>query len=200
MTDIATLTRVEQTTLDDCEQRIERGLKTFVEVGTALAAIRDSKLYRGTHATFEDYCQERWSFSRVRAHQLASAADLALTMVNAGLPEPGNERQARELAAVPEEDRADVWRDTVERTNGQPTAAAVRESAEQLRKQAAEQRDARALLLRAVDLLAPAGRNEGFVESWGRHLGPYDDELAGLMARAYEAISVLDQLIEGAGQ
>jgi hypothetical protein len=33
-----------------------------------------------------------------------------------------NEGQARELARVPEGQRAEVWRETVERTNGKPTA------------------------------------------------------------------------------
>jgi hypothetical protein len=31
--------------------------------GTALLEVRDRRLYRETHATFEDYCRERWRFS-----------------------------------------------------------------------------------------------------------------------------------------
>lgn len=196
MTDIAVLTRAEEIALVDCEGRIERGLKTFIEVGQALAAIRDSRLYRAEHESFEAYCTERWGFTRIRAHQLASAADLALTMVNSGLQEPDNERQVRELAKVPEPERADVWRETVERTEGKPTAAAVAETA----KRAAEQRDARALLSRAVDLLAPVNRKPGWVEVWIEQLGPYDDELAELTKRATEAISVLDDLVEGSAR
>ena len=42
--------------LAELELVIERGLKTFVEVGAALLGIRDGRLYRETHATFEDYC------------------------------------------------------------------------------------------------------------------------------------------------
>ncbi|MFA1552007.1 hypothetical protein [Actinomadura chokoriensis] len=38
------------------------------------------------------------------------------------------ESHARELARVPEPERAEVWRETVERTNGKPTAAAIRET------------------------------------------------------------------------
>jgi hypothetical protein len=200
MTDIAILTRAEEVALVDCEERIERGLKTFVEVGQSLAAIRDSRLYRGTHETFESYCQERWSFSRVRAHQLATAADLALTMVNAGLPEPDNERQVRELAKVPEPDREDVWRETVERTDGKPTAAAVRETADERQKQADARRDARALLRRIVELAWSPNWPAGHVEHWAKTLGPYDEELSELTDRALKAISVLDQLVEGTEQ
>jgi hypothetical protein len=39
----------------ELENVIERGLSTFVEVGNALLEIRDSKLYRETHPTFEAY-------------------------------------------------------------------------------------------------------------------------------------------------
>jgi hypothetical protein len=126
---LATLNPAAQVALASCEQRIERGLKTFIDVGQALAEIRDSRLYKGSHSSFEDYCRERWGFSRVRAHQLTSAADLALTMVNSGLPEPTNERQARALASVPESDRADVWRQ-VSDSGDKPTAEAIRKAAE----------------------------------------------------------------------
>jgi len=180
MTDIATLTAFESATLHDCEQVIERGLNTFVEVGTALASIRDSRLYRGTHRTFEDYAVERWNLSRAHAYRMIAAAEVVSPMGDID-PPPTNERQVRELAKVPEPERAEVWRETVERTDGSPTAAAVREAAEQRRKQAAEQRDARALLLRAVELLAPANRSINFVETWIKQLGPYDEELSELV-------------------
>lgn len=193
MTDIAILTPAEETTLADCEQAIERGMLTFVEVGAALGFIRDSRLYRATHETFEAYCADRWGFTGRRGRQLIEAAEIG-TIVPVE-----NEGQARELAKVPETDREDVWRETVEQTNGKPTAAAVAEVAEQRRKQAAEQRDARALLLRAVDLLAPVNRSIGFVDAWIRQLGPYDEELSELVKRAGDAITVLDNLIEGAG-
>jgi hypothetical protein len=126
------LSAPEKVTLVDCEAVIERGVRTFVEVGNALLTIRDERLYRDGFATFEAYCQERWGFSRQRAHQLTSAAEVVTTIVDTGLPAPANEGQARELAKAPEEQRAEVWRETVERTDGKPTAAAVREVRNQL--------------------------------------------------------------------
>jgi hypothetical protein len=105
---------------------------------------------------------------------------------------PSNEAQAVALSRVAEPDRAEVWRQTVEQTDGKPTAAAVR--------QAAEQRDARALLRRIVDLVAPVNRNASFVDSWIKQLGAYDDELAELTKRTTDAISVLDDLIEGSAR
>lgn len=65
---------------------------------------------------------------------------------------------------------------------------------------AAERRDARALLSRGVNLLAPARWTEGNVESWIRRMGADDDELAELKARAAAAIAVLTKVIEEAGR
>ncbi|MGW7329699.1 hypothetical protein ACWGIU_14115 [Streptomyces sp. NPDC054840] len=118
----------EQTDLARLEGVIERGMNTFVEVGNALAAIQERKLYRSEHGTFEAYCRERWGFSRARAYQLTAAASAVSTIVDSGEMAPANEGQARELARVPQPERVDVWRETVERTGGQPTAAAVRET------------------------------------------------------------------------
>jgi hypothetical protein len=59
------MTEVGTQRLAELERVIERGLQSFVEVGKALADIRDGKLYRCQgDATFEDYCQQRWGFSR----------------------------------------------------------------------------------------------------------------------------------------
>lgn len=127
MNEIA-LTTDERSDLAQLEAVIERGMNTFIEVGAALAAIQERKLYRSDHGTFEDYCRSKWGFSRQRAYQLTAAAEAVTTMVDIGLPAPTSERQARELTRIPEPERAEVWRETVERTDGQPTAAAVRET------------------------------------------------------------------------
>ncbi|MET7933450.1 DUF5131 family protein [Streptomyces sp. NPDC005322] len=126
MTDL--LTAEESIALVEHEAVIEHGIKTFYEVGTALTDIRDRKLYRADHGTFEEYCQQRWQMSRPRAYELMAAAGVVSAMADTGAPTPTNERQARELARVPEGQRAGVWAATVERTEGKPTAAAVRET------------------------------------------------------------------------
>lgn len=60
------------------ESVIERGQQTFVEVGQALAKIRDRRLFReaGYHS-FADYCQERWGFKRAYAYSLISGAEVS---------------------------------------------------------------------------------------------------------------------------
>lgn len=117
--------------LAELEAVIERGMATFVEVGAALMEVRDGRLYRpengGRWGAFEDYCRERWGFSRIHAHRLMTAADAVAGLLPMGNgPAPASERQARELAAIPAGRRAEVWQEAVERHGPQPTAAAIR--------------------------------------------------------------------------
>lgn len=67
-------------------------------------------------------------------------------------------------------------------------------------ERAAKRRDARALLVRVVELLSPTGGKPGYIETWARQLGPYDDELAQLVQRAHNALAALDDLISEAGK
>ena len=54
------LSPAEVQSLEHYEQIIAQGIKTFVEVGHALLVIRDERLYRERHETFEDYLRQRW--------------------------------------------------------------------------------------------------------------------------------------------
>ncbi|HXI19415.1 MAG TPA: site-specific DNA-methyltransferase [Chloroflexota bacterium] len=91
-------------TLDQLERVIEGGLQTFVEVGLALLAIRDRGLYRkrkgGQYDTFEDYCRERWKFTRQYAYNLMDAAKVAGILSTAVDKPPTAEWQARPLAPL----------------------------------------------------------------------------------------------------
>jgi hypothetical protein len=128
------LTTAESRQLASHETTIERGLKSFREVGNALMAIRDGHLYRQTHKTFQDYCKDRWGLERRRAYQLIDAATV-VENVNRGThgetPLPPNERQARELGRLPEDQRAETWREVVAQTDGKPTARDVHEAVEE---------------------------------------------------------------------
>lgn len=116
------LTSQEKSKLIKCETIIERGQKTQFEVGSALQTIRDEKLYRETHSTFEDYCLSRWDMTDSRANQLIAAFRVTTVVV-----EIKNEAQARELAPLlgqPDELRA-VWMEANEVTGGMPTAKVI---------------------------------------------------------------------------
>jgi hypothetical protein len=147
---MTSLLPAEAALLEQLEAKIERGLATFTEVGRALTAIRDQRLYRETHATFATYLDERWQISRARGYQLidaASVVDAVSTMVDKGLSTVErhaqlSERAARELAPVlrdhGEEAVADVW-ETVREINGdRPTAAQARAVVQGLKNPASD--------------------------------------------------------------
>lgn len=115
----------EEERLVELEAVVERGLASFVEVGQALMEIRDARLYRQSHGTFEDYCRARWALARNRAYQLIEAADVSKIL---DIP-PTVESQARELAPLKgePESMAAAWSEAVEQSNGKPTAEVVRE-------------------------------------------------------------------------
>jgi phage N-6-adenine-methyltransferase len=107
------------------EQVIADGLQTFVDVGNALLEIRDGRLYRTTHGTFEDYCRERWGMVRRHADRLIEAASVAENLRPIGLI-PATESQARPLTHLPPDLQREVWQQAVETApNGRVTAAHV---------------------------------------------------------------------------
>ena len=122
------LSPAEADRLGELEQVVARGLRTFVEVGNALAEIRDQRLYRVGHRTFEDYCRERWDLSRPYAYNLIDAAAVSAIADTAGLPVPASEAVARALVPLkrdPARVRA-AWADTVAEHGPTPTARQVR--------------------------------------------------------------------------
>jgi hypothetical protein len=111
--------------LQRCEQIVERGLKTFFEVGAALMRVRDLRLYRVEYHTFENYCQERWGMTRRHANRLVESAEVVHNVGPIG-PTPDNEAQARPLAKLkdPEQQR-EAWQRAVTTAAGKITASHV---------------------------------------------------------------------------
>ncbi|MBD2421606.1 hypothetical protein H6G54_28805 [Anabaena cylindrica FACHB-243] len=56
------------------EDRIEKGLRAFWDIGQSLGQIRDKQLYRQSYKTFDEYCLNRWEMSRRSAYRLIQAA------------------------------------------------------------------------------------------------------------------------------
>ena len=127
------LTVTESDRLAECEATIERGFRTFAEVGSALLEIRDSRLYRSEFGTFEDYCQTRWGMDRRNANRTIEAAIVVgeLGSIDPKLA-PTNVGQARELVGLPAETAAAVMTAAVDATGGKPTAAAIREARDEI--------------------------------------------------------------------
>lgn len=121
---ITVLSETEDARLARNETRISQGLASFVEVGEALSDIRDARLYRATHGTFEEYCRTKWNMTDRRARQLMDASEIG-TMV----PQITSERQARELARIEPARREEVIRKADLATGGKITAAAIKDAA-----------------------------------------------------------------------
>lgn len=105
---------IEAMGLAELEAVIAAGLHTFVDVGRALARIKEVELYKNDHKTFEAYCRDKWDFGKGYANHQIRAANLTATIVAKGLPAPGSEGVCRALSKVPEQDRAKVWAALVE--------------------------------------------------------------------------------------
>lgn len=123
------------TRLTELEAVIERGLQTFVDVGTALMEIRDSRLYRESHGTFEDYCRERWGMVRQQANRLIAAAEAVENLEPVGSILPTSESQVRPIAQLEPAAQREVWQRAIETApNGKVTAAHVQNVVEEYRK------------------------------------------------------------------
>lgn len=139
------LSAAELTELASCELVIEHGLKVFHAVGLALLTIREKRLYRAQHATFEEYCQSKWGFTDNYALRLMRGAavveNIATTPTIVGvLPDetlpmgrvlPTNERQVRPLITLSPDQQRDAWQEAVATApNGKITAAHVEQVAQ----------------------------------------------------------------------
>lgn len=129
--DLETLLPCEIEQLEKCEETIEQGLGTFLDVGRALADIRDNRLYKATHRTFERYCKDRWDLGKAAAyHKIHAYEAVALleskkvTIVTKNSDEekvvpigteksetilPRNEAQARPLSKLTPEQQVEAW-------------------------------------------------------------------------------------------
>ena len=118
------LTKKEQAALTDCEARIQRGWTTFVEVGTALAQIRDQRLYRQSHSSFDDYCANHWQYGRAYAGRLIGTAELARQLLPIGnTMQPTHEAQLRPLLGLPLDQAKEAWLKAAKEADGRPPTA-----------------------------------------------------------------------------
>ncbi|GII59407.1 hypothetical protein Pth03_77960 [Planotetraspora thailandica] len=121
----------ERRDLTTCEAALEHLRLAFWVAGRALQVIRDARLYREAHATFEDYCLDRWSMSRPQAYRLISEWSLAERLLAVSpMGDKVSERHVRELlpvATVHGDDAAELVYATVAQADG------VRVTAELLR-------------------------------------------------------------------
>jgi hypothetical protein len=130
--ELVNLTEHETARLAELEAILDRDLKAFQRAGIALAEIRESRLYRKTHSTFEAYCGERWSMSYRRAAQLMDAAETVQDLLNnCSETPPTHESQLRPLTGMNPEQKREAWVEAT-KDNPNPTAQQVEEAKQQV--------------------------------------------------------------------
>ncbi|QFS49604.1 hypothetical protein [Nostoc sphaeroides] len=142
--EIEELSKQEESDRNLLERKVERA---FFEAGKALMELRDRRLYRSTHKTFEDYCRDRFGHSRQKSNYLIAAADVYenLTTIccqNFGIDDlttnssqilPTSEGQVRPMTKLEPQEQWEVWQTAVEVAGGKvPSGRVVKDVIEQI--------------------------------------------------------------------
>ncbi|MBW4566064.1 MAG: hypothetical protein KME32_34320 [Mojavia pulchra JT2-VF2] len=113
--EVRELTSEEQRDRLHLERKVERA---FYEAGKALMELRDRRLYRSTHKTFEEYCRDRFGYSRRQPYLLMDAAVVFENLKQKCDPMdhilPTSERQVRPLIQLEAQEQQQVWQQAVE--------------------------------------------------------------------------------------
>lgn len=156
----------EKHRLEELEAIIKKDLKGFIRVGMALKNIKEEELWRGEYDSFEDYVKKVWDLGKTYAYDQIKAfnvvENLKAVFRNCGneslkndgnncshlknakltsneLILPQNESQARPLTALQPIQQRIAWQKVIKRTEGKPTALAVRKVVEKIMGQNIEQ-------------------------------------------------------------
>jgi hypothetical protein len=128
------LNQAEAREREECESIIRKGWDTFLEVGRALARIRQRRLYRDKFQSFEEYCRRQWDFSKTHANRLIEAAAVADVLTPIGV-KVRRESHVRALVWLPPQKIVAAWKRAEELAgDGEVNARVVRQAVEELRE------------------------------------------------------------------
>jgi hypothetical protein len=130
---------LEELTEQEAAERVRLELKVeraFFEAGTALRELRDKRLYRSTHRTFEDYVRERFGFTRFSAYNKIAAASVFENLLTNGQQIlPANERQVRDLTGLEPGEQREVWQQALKAADGKvPSGRIVKSIVQRLKE------------------------------------------------------------------
>ena len=141
---------IDETELTENEERDRHRLElrveqAFYQAGAALQELRDRRLYRSTHHTFEQYCQDRFGYHRRHSYQLIDAAVVFENLCAIGAQKnsdtsgarilPTSERQCRPLTRLEPAQQVVAWQQAVESAGGKaPSGRAVKGIVERLKE------------------------------------------------------------------
>ncbi|MBN3874921.1 hypothetical protein [Nostoc sp. JL23] len=129
--EVIELTQEEQSDRLHLERKVERA---FFEAGKALMELRERRLYRSTHKTFEEYCRDRFSYTYRHVNYLIAGClivDNIKMGTNSSQNEsqdemgtissqilPTSEVQVRPLAKLEPQQQPEAWQQAVEQAEG----------------------------------------------------------------------------------
>lgn len=122
------LSEIEAKRYEKLKAKVHRWMEDRFAVGDALGEILNRRLYTLEYSTFEAFCETEYGIKKSRAYQLIEAAEVKAGLQGSTMVDKvTNERQARALAAVPEEDRAKVVEEASK--TGKVTSKTITEAA-----------------------------------------------------------------------
>ncbi|MBE9037202.1 hypothetical protein [aff. Roholtiella sp. LEGE 12411] len=132
--EVTELTQEEQSDRLHLERKVERA---FFEAGKALTELRDRRLYRSTHKTFEEYCRDRFGHNRRQSYLLMDAAvifdNLEQKCDRNDHILPTNEWQIRPLSKLDPDIQPEAWEQAVESANGKvPSHRIVKDAVQRI--------------------------------------------------------------------
>ena len=146
-TSAAAVEVVEELTDEEAAERHRLELtveRAFYEAGAALLKLRSRRLYRSTHYTFEEYCRERFGFSRQNVNYLIAASGVVDNLLTTNGCQnsqtnyfqilPTSERQVRPLTALEPDVQREVWQQAVEEAGGIPSGRIVKSIVQRLKE------------------------------------------------------------------
>ncbi|MHA4819477.1 hypothetical protein ACXZ65_34570 [Streptomyces aculeolatus] len=163
----------EEEVFQRCEAAVETLKFAFWAAGKGLQVIRDGRLYRATHGTFDDYVQDRWGMTRAQANKLIRMWPIAEALFESQVQESNDlaRTRAKRLSQsvvwelVPVAERYDVdaaqhlYSTTVEASGGEVTAAVLKGAVAALPKEKSFDTTAAAVAVqRAVEQMQTAKR------------------------------------------
>ena len=131
------------------ERQVERSI---FQAGRALKELRDQRLYRSSHKTFEEYCRDRFGFTRMAASYKISAAVIVDNLSTIGLQNqedledaemstiglqilPTSERQVRPLVGLEPEVQRYCWQQAVAKAGSKvPSGRIVKDVVQRIRE------------------------------------------------------------------
>ncbi|MCC5602145.1 hypothetical protein [Nostoc favosum] len=132
------------------ERKVERA---FFEAGKALTELRDRRLYRSTHQTFEEYCRDRFSYTYRHVNYLIAGSKIVDNIkmgtnssqnesqdemgTNSSQILPTSEVQVRPLTKLEPSQQPEAWQQAVEEAGGKvPSGRIVKDVVQRIMERA----------------------------------------------------------------